>query len=450
MLLTLLVLVPLLSGLACWPLRQRAAVERLNLFAFAILAVLAAWLGADVLARGTVDAFRGFLRVDALSALVVCLNAFVALACSIYAVGYLREEERAGKINSRLLYRYCVRTPILVGTMMAVPLVNNLGLLWVAIESSTLASVLLVRFYNQKSSLEAAWKYIIIGSAGIALALFGTVLTYFAAVPVLGEHAENGFNWSVLVEVADKCQPAAMRLAFVMVLVGYGTKAGLAPMHTWKPDAYAEAPVPSAALLGAGFINCALYGIMRFYALAAKCLGQAYVGDLLVGFGVFSILVAAPFVLVQRNFRRLLAYSSIDHAGIMVAALGFGGKLGALGAVLHMLFHAVTKPLMFFSAGNVQQHFGSPYFRKVRGVIHTLPWTGGLFLLATFAVTGMPPFSIFQSEFTALSAALAADHGWAAGLFIAGVVTIFAGFLVHMAKMILGTPRPDNPPPAAE
>src|SRR2546422_3616844 len=276
--------------------------------------------------------------------------------------------------------------------MMAVPLVNNLGLLWVAIESTTLASVLLVRFYNQKSSLEAAWKYIIIGSAGIALALFGTVLTYFAAVPALGAHAENGFNWSVLIEVADKCQPAAMRLAFVMVLVGYGTKAGLAPMHTWKPDAYAEAPVPSAALLGAAFINCAIYGIIRFDALAEKCLGHAFPGKLLAGFGIASILVAAPFVLVQRNLRRLLAYSSIDHAGIMVAAVGFGGKLGALGAALHMFFHAITKPLMFFCAGNVQQQFATVYFWKMRGVVRTLPWTGGLFLMATAAVTGVAPF----------------------------------------------------------
>ena len=443
MLLTLLVLVPLLTGLICWPLRERVVLERLNLLAFAINAVLAAWLGAEVLERGTVEGFGGLLRVDALSALVAGLSAYVAFAVGIYAVGYLREEERAGKINARLLHRYYVLTPIFVGTMMVVPLVNNLGLLWVAIESTTLASVLLVRFYNQKSSLEAAWKYIIIGSAGIALALFGTVLTYFSAVPVLGGHAENGLNWSVLVEVADKCQPSAMRLAFVMVLVGYGTKAGLAPMHTWKPDAYAEAPVPSAALLGAAFINCAIYGIMRFYTLAAKCLGHDYAGNLLVLFGVASILVAAPFVLVQRNFRRLLAYSSIDHAGIMVAALGFGGKLGVVGAVLHMFFHAVAKPLMFFCAGNVQQHYGSPYFRKVTGVIHTLPWTGGLFLMATFAVTGVPPFNLFLSEFTALSAALAADRAWPAGLFVAGIVTIFAGFLGHMSKLSLGKPAHD-------
>jgi len=440
---TLLVLVPLLTGLACWPLRQRAVLEQLNLLAFGVVAALAAWLGAEVHARGTVEAFNGFLRADALSALVVGLTAFVALVCGIYAVGYLREEERAGRINVRLLHRYYVLTPIFVATMLAVPLVNNLGLLWVAIESTTLASVLLVRFYNQKSSLEAAWKYIIIGSAGIALALFGTVLTYFAGVPVLGDHAEHGFNWSVLVAVADQCQPAAMRLGFVMVLVGYGTKAGLAPMHTWKPDAYAEAPVPSAALLGAAFINCPVYAIMRFYALAVKCLGHDYTGKLLVLFGIASILVAAPFVLVQRNFRRLLAYSSIDHAGIMASALGFGGKLGALGAVLHMLFHAVAKPLMFFCAGNVQQHYGSPYLRKATGVIHTLPWTGALFLMATFAVTGLPPFSLFQSEFTTLRAGLVADRPCPAGLFVAGIVPLFAGVRVHMSQLTRGRPAHD-------
>jgi len=181
---------------------------------------------------------------------------------------------------------------------------------------------------------------------------------------------------------------------------------------------------------------------MRFDVLTEKCLGHEFPGKLLAGFGVASILVAAPFVLEQRNFRRLLAYSSIDHAGIMVAALGFGGKLGALGMLLHMLFHGVTKPLMFFCAGNVQQHFGTPYFRKVTGVIHTLPWTGALFLMGALAITGAPPFSLFQSEFTALSAALAADRPWAAGLVVAGLVTIFAGFLVRMSKLSLGQPAP--------
>jgi len=448
MLLTLLVLVPLLAGLLCWRLNQPAVLERINLLAFAAEAVMALELGREVLARGPVETFGGFLRADSLSVLVVGLNAFVALACGIYAVGYLREEQRLGKINEVLLHRYYALTPVFVGTMMAVPLLNNLGLLWVAIESATLASVLLVRFYNQKSSLEAAWKYIIIGSAGIALALLGTVLVYSSSVQAASLQAENSFNWSDLIQRADQCQPAAMRLGFVLVLVGYGTKAGLAPMHTWKPDAYAEAPVPSATLLGAAFINCAIYGIMRFYALAARCLGQEYTGHLLVFFGVASILTAAPFVLVQRNFRRLLAYSSIDHGGIMAAALGFGGALGALAAMLHMVFHSVTKPLLFFCAGNVQQHYGSPHFRKITGVIHTLPWTGGLFLVAALAVTGIPPFSLFQSEFLALSAALAADRPWAAGLFIAGIAAIFAGFLVHISRLTLGQPGREAVPGA--
>jgi len=445
-----ILLVPLFAGLLCLVTQSRASWERLNLLAFSFLVPLALKLGADVLKDNTVTALDGFLRADAFSALVVGLTVFVALACAVYAVGYFRADARAGKITEAQLRRYYVLTPLFVAVMLFVPLADNLGVMWVATEGTTLASVLLVTFYNQKTSFEAGWKYIIIGSIGISLALFGTIFTYYSAVDVLGADTHRGMNWSVLSGLAEKFDPKAMRLAFILVLLGYGTKAGLAPMHTWKPDAYAEAPVPTAALLGAGFINCAIYGIARFEVLAVKCLGPEFPGKLLAGFGVASILVAAPFILTQRNFRRILAYSSIDHAGIMVAALGFGGKLGALGAMLHMVFHAATKPLMFFCAGNVQQQFATPYFWKVRGVIRTLPWTGGLFLLATLAVTATPPFSMFQSEFTALSAALAAGRGWSALLFIAGVVTVFAGFLVHMARMNLGTPRHDAPARASE
>src|SRR5208337_3955231 len=281
----------------------------------------------DVSAQGTVTALGGFLRADALSALVLALTGFVSLVCSIYAVGYLRRDEADGKITPAQLRRYYVLTPMFVGAMLLVPLADNLGIMWVAIESATLASVLLVTFYNQKTSFEAGWKYIIIGSIGISLALFGTVFTYYSAVNVLGADAHRGMNWSVLVGIADKFDPKAMRLAFILVLLGYGTKAGLAPMHTWKPDAYSEAPVPTAVLMGTAFVNCAIYAIARFDVLAVKCLGHDFPGKLLVGFGVASILVAVPFILTQRNFRRILAYSSIDHAGIMAAAIGFGGKL---------------------------------------------------------------------------------------------------------------------------
>jgi len=450
MTLILLLLIPLCAGLLCLATPSPKSWERLNLLAFVLLGPLALKMGADVLAHGPVSALGGFLRADALSVLVIGLTAFVSLVCAIYPIGYLRSDAAEGRVTRAQLRRYYVLTPLFVALMLLVPLADNLGVMWVAAEGTTLASVLLVTFYNQKTSFEAGWKYIIIGSIGISLALFGTIFTYYSSVNVLGPDTRHGMNWSVLIGIADKFDPKAMRLAFIFVLLGYGTKAGLVPMHTWKPDAYSEAPVPTATLLGAAFVNCAVYGIARFNVLAQECLGHAFSGKLLAGFGVASILVAAPFILTQRNFRRVLAYSSIDHAGIMVAALGFGGKLGALGAALHMLFHGVTKPLMFFCSGNVQQHFLTPHFRPVRGVIRTLPWTGGLFLLATLAITGTPPFSIFQSEFTTLSAALAAGQGWAAFLFLVGVVTIFAGFLVHMAKMNLGTPRQDNPRPVGE
>jgi hydrogenase-4 component F len=448
--LILLVLIPLCAGVLCLLTRSRQSWELLNLWSFVLLVPLALKVGADVLANGPVSDLGGFLRADALSALVVGLTVCVALVCGIYAIGYFRADVYAGRITDAQLRRYYVLTPLFVALMLLVPLADNLGVMWVATEGTTLASVLLVTFYNQKTSFEAGWKYIIIGSIGISLALFGTIFTYYSAVNVLGAETHRGMNWSALAGIADQLNPKAMRLAFILVLLGYGTKAGLAPMHTWKPDAYAEAPVPTATLLGVAFVNCAVYGIARFNVLAEKCLGHEFPGRLLAGFGIASILVAAPFILTQRNFRRILAYSSIDHAGVMVAALGFGGKLGALGAALHMLFHAATKPLMFFCAGNVQQHFDTPYFWRVRGVIRILPWTGGLFLLATLAVTGTPPFSIFQSEFIALSAAMAADRGWAAFLFSAGAVTIFAGFMVHVARMNLGAPRHDSPPPAAE
>ena len=445
-----LLLVPFLAGVLCFAVRSPRMWEFLNALAFALVALLSLTLGADVLTHGTAIALGGFLRADALSALVIGLTAFVALVCAIYAIGFFRRELADGHISVSQLRRYYVLTPLFVAVMLLVPMADNLGVMWVATEGVTLATVLLVTFYNRKTSFEAGWKYIIIGSVGISLALFGTVLTYYAAASVLGAHASQGMNWSLLVGIAERFDPQAMRLAFVLILLGYGTKAGLVPMHTWKPDSYAEAPVPTAALLGAGFINCALYGIMRFQVLAEKCLGHAFPGGLLAAFGIASILVAAPFILTQRNFRRILAYSSIDHAGIVVAALGFGGRLGALGAALHMMFHAVAKPLMFFCAGNIQQRYGTPYFWKVRGAVRTLPWTGTLFLVATLAVTGMPPFGLFQSEFMTLSAALAAGRGWSAALFVAGVVTIFAGLLVHMAKLNLGVPRAGAPARAPE
>jgi hydrogenase-4 component F len=279
------------------------------------------------------------------------------------------------------------------------------------------------------------------------MALFGTILTYYSAHRVLGTETLAGLNWSVLVGNAAHFDKATMRLAFILILLGYGTKAGIAPMHTWKPDAYSEAPVPAATMLAAGVLNCALYGLVRFYILSAKCLGPDFASHLLIGFGLLSMGVAVPFILVQKSLRRLLAYSSIDHSGIMVLALGFGGPLGILGMLLHMTFHSITKPLLFFCAGNIQQHLKTDLFSQAKGgLIHSMPLSGGALLMATLAVTGAPPFSLFQSEFTILRAAFSARYLVLAMIFIGFLVTIFSGFLVHISNLVLG-PDPALPPP---
>ncbi|MBZ5636731.1 MAG: hydrogenase 4 subunit F [Acidobacteriia bacterium] len=449
MVLLWLLLIPLVAGPLAFFLRKRPAMEATNVATFAVVLALAAALVAQVLRSGPVSYWDGFLYADALSSLIVLLTAFVALACSIYAVGYFRHDEQntvfveaedvLGEMAAYKLRKYYSLTPLFVFAMLLVALANNLGVLWVAIEGTTLASVFLVTFYGRETSLEAAWKYAIIGGVGLSMALFGTILTYYAAHQIMGTDTLAGLNWSVLVVNAAQLDKPTMRLAFILILLGFGTKAGIAPMHTWKPDAYSEAPVPVAAMLAAGVLNCALYGLVRFYILASKSLGPQFASQLLIVFGLLSMGVAVPFVLVQRSFRRLLAYSSIDHCGIMVLALGFGGPLGVLGMFLHMTFHAITKPLLFFCAGNIQQHLNTDLFRKAKGgLIHSMPWSGAAFLMGTLAVTGSPPFSLFQSEFTILRGAFGGGYVFSSILFVIFLVAIFSGFLVHIANLVLG------------
>lgn len=456
MILLWLLIVPLAAGPLAFFLRRRQLMEMVNLGAFAVLLCLAAALGVRVLRSGPVAVWDGFFYADALSALIVLLSAFVALVCSIYAVGYFRHDERNGVFREgeelgggravNKLREYYALTPLFVFSMILVALANNLGILWVAIEGTTLASVFLVMFYGRETSLEAAWKYAIIGGVGLSMALFGTILTYYSAHQALGTDTLAGLNWSVLVGNASQFDKATMRLAFILILLGYGTKAGIAPMHTWKPDAYSEAPIPGAAMLAAGVLNCALYGLVRFYILSSKCLGPEFASHLLILFGLLSMGVAVPFILVQKNFRRMLAYSSIDHSGIMVLALGFGGPLGVLGMLLHMTFHSITKPLLFFCAGNVQQQLKTDLFREAKGgLIHSMPLSGAAFLMATLAVTGAPPFSLFLSEFTILRAGFSRGYLLLPVLFITFLVAIFSGFLIHIANLVLG-PDPGLPP----
>jgi hydrogenase-4 component F len=453
MLLIALLLVPLATAAASFFVRRRAAMEALNLAGFAAVFAVAVALAARVLANGTVSLCNGFFYADALSALVILLTASVALVCSAYSIGYLRDDQQSGALGEDAsgkeqiaqLRMYYTLTPLFVFSMLFMAVANNLGVMWAAMEATTLASIFLVTFYGKITSLEAAWKYAIIGGVGLSMALFGTLVAYYAGHHLAGSDSLSGLNWSVLALHAAELDKTSMRLAFVLILLGYGTKAGLAPMHTWKPDAYSEAPVPSAAILSTALLNCALYCLIRFFILASRCLGAEYPSRLLLLFGLLSMGVSVPFVLVQKNYRRLLAYHTIDHAGIMVTALGLGGALGSLGLMLHMTFHTIAKSLLFLCAGNVSQHFRTDLFSKIKGsVIRAMPLTGVIFLMAMLAIIGMPPFSLFQSEFLIVRAAFEGGHLLTGALFVLFSTGVFTGALIHVGGMILG-PGGDTP-----
>ncbi|MGE5645815.1 MAG: proton-conducting transporter membrane subunit [Acidobacteriota bacterium] len=449
MILLALLAVPLTAGVLSWFAPSRKRMEAVHVSSAALVLVLATALAAQVLRDGTVTAFGGFLYADSLSALVIGLTAFIGLVSAVYAVGYLRQDERNGAFEhaGAMQRKYYVLTPLFLAAMLLVPLANNLGVMWVAIEATTLASVFLVTFYGKVTSLEAGWKYMVIGGVGLSMALFGTIVVFYAAKGVLGTDTLAGVNWSAMAARAGEFDRAAMRLAFILVLLGYGAKAGIAPMHTWKPDAYSEAPVPSAAILSSAMLNCALYGLIRHYTLAHRALGDGFTSPLLLLFGVLSMGISVPFVLVQRNFRRLLAYHTIDHAGIMVTALGLGGALGSLGLMLHMTYHTIAKSLLFLCAGNVYQQYKTDAFHDIKeGVIHAMPLTGTVFLMATLAIVGTPPFSLFQSEFLIVNAAFSGGHVLASVLFIVFGAAIFAGAVLHVGKLVLGPAGPALPP----
>ncbi|MCZ7638879.1 MAG: proton-conducting transporter membrane subunit [Verrucomicrobia bacterium] len=332
MLLTSILCVPLGVGLLCLVARPRALMEALNIAGFGIVLALGVKLVPAVLASpdGAVTAWSEFLRADALSAWMVLLIAAVSLATALYAVRYFRHDEATGALTARRVREFYVLTPVFTTGMLLVVLANNLGVMWAAVEVTALSSVLLVALYNRKTSLEAAWKYVMLGSLGLVLALFGTIFAYAAAINPEGGEALPSFNWSRLLAMAPQLKPQLVTLAFVFALVGYGTKAGLAPMHTWLPDAHSEAPSPTSAMLSGVSLKIAVYALLRFHILTAASLGPGFSQRLLLGFGLFSMVLAGPFILTQKNLKRLLAYSSLEHVGLICAAAGLNAPPGGL------------------------------------------------------------------------------------------------------------------------
>ncbi len=443
-LLTPILLIPVAAGFACLfvrPLRLMAAVSTL---AFGTTLVLSARLFPEVLAHGVVTEWKEFLYADALSAWMVLLISVVSLATSLYAGRYFRRDLAAGAVTPGRVREFFVLTPLFVAGMFLVVLANNLGVMWAAVEATALSSVLLVALYNRRTSLEAAWKYVMLGSLGLALALFGTVFVYAAACKNNPQPLPS-FNWSHLMTVAHQLDPGLIKLAFVLALVGYGTKAGLAPMHTWLPDAHSEAPSPTSAMLSGVSLKIALYALLRFHILTTECLDSAFSRHLLLGFGLFSMFLAAPFILVQKNLKRMLAYSSLEHVGLICTGIAMNTPVTIFGALLHMGYHALTKPVLFFAAGNIHQTVHTLELRLIGpGVVKVLPVTVLLMGLAAAAAIGLPPFGLFFSELTVLSGGFAAHQTTVSVLVLIALIACFCGILQQLTRILLGTPKREH------
>jgi hydrogenase-4 component F len=439
-LLWVLPLVPTVTALLMLTTRDRRILSAIDIAGSTVLVALTLVLAREV-AKGGPRAL-GILRIDDLGLVFLLLLVVLTLAVSIYTVGWLRQAVAVGNMKAESLRSYFALVHAFVATMVVTILADNLGVLWIAMEGTTITSAVLIGYHGHHHGLEAAWKYIIVTTIGISFGLFGTVLIYAAAAAVHVGAGAGAMSWSAIMKVAPTLDPGIVRIGFIFVMVGYGTKAGLAPMHLWLPDAHSQAPTPVSALLSGVLIKCALLGIIRFQTIAAAACGPAFPQQVLLVFGLISVVVATPFILAQHDVKRLLGYHSVEHVGIVALGLGFGGPIGTYGALLHVVNHGVTKTLAFFAAGKAIARYGSRDMRVIRGLLAVAPIGATLLMLAALSLAGMPPFSIFISELMVLRAGIGHSHWIAIAIFLAMVVVIFAGLLHHVGAMVFGEPTP--------
>jgi hydrogenase-4 component F len=426
---------------------RRWAPEASALMSFGTLAA-AALLTARVIADGPMTALNEQVFVDPFNVFLVALTAFVAFTTALFSRPYMRTEEHHKRVNSARLRLYHSMYQLFTFMMLLTLLSNNVGMLWVAMEGATLSTVLLVSLYRTPASLEAAWKYFILCSVGIAQALFGTILLYFAAEKVLGPGG-NALLWTHLHEVRGELEPTVLSLAFVFLLVGYGTKVGLVPLHNWLPDAHAEGPTPISAVLSGLLLNVALYAVVRGKVLVDGALERNFSGGLMMGFGLLSVVVAAFFLSRQKDIKRMFAYSSIEHMGIMTFAFGMGGPVAAFAGLLHMTVHSLTKSAIFFTVGHASQMCGTQDMASIRGLIQQSPVIGWGLALGTLAILGMPPFGVFTSEFMVLTTAMH-EHSWATPFLLVSLGVAFAAIFGKVQPMVFGetTAQRQTHPPA--
>ena len=404
--------------------------------------VAAVLLTIRVIEWGSQVAFGEEFFIDQFNVFLVALTAFVAFTTSLFSRPYMRIEQHHGKLTTPMLHLYYSMYQMFTLAMLVALTSNNMGIVWVAMEAATLTTVLLVSLYRTPASIEAAWKYFILCGVGIALALFGTILLYFAAERVLGVGG-TALLWTHLNEVKAGLEPTVLKLAFVFLLVGYGTKIGLVPLHSWLPDAHAEGPTPVSAVLSGLLLNVALCAVMRSKVLVDGALGAGsaggshFAGDLMMGFGLLSVMVGALFLSRQKDIKRMFAYSSIEHMGLITFAFGMGGPVATFAAMLHMTVHSLTKSAIFFAVGHAVQKTGTQLMGSIRGLMQVSPTVGWGLILGTLAILGMPPFGVFASEFLIITTAMH-DYPWTTPFLLISLGIAFAAVFGKIQPIVFG------------
>ncbi len=427
---------PLIGGLLLAFTRQAEKAFSINVIFSAATFLGSIGLALDVLQVGAHEALNGFFFVDAYNVFLVSLTSFVALTTAIYSGPYMRFEWRERGLPNHRLRLYHAMYQLFIFGMLLGFTTNNIGLMWIALELATLATVLLVSLYRTPASIAAAWKYFMLAGMGIALALFGTILIFFTSSTIFG-HSNAALTWTMLYAHASELQPTVMIMAFAFLMIGYGTKIGLVPMHTWLPDAHGEGPTPVSAVLSGLLLNLALYDLVRFKMLVDLSTGSDTAGHVMIFFGTLSLLVAALSLHKQHDIKRMFSFSSIEHMGLMTIAFGIGTPLACYAGLLHMTVHSLVKSGIFFTVGHAAQAMGSQQMDRIRGLIRHHPGIGWGLLIGTAAIAGFPPFGVFTSEFLLFSATLD-SYPWLIAPLLTGLLIAFAGLFRFVQPMVYG------------
>jgi len=408
-----------------------------------VLASFLTLLSASLLFGARPEANQ-YLFVDDLNIVFILLNSFVGFTTSVFSATYIGHELETGRLTPAYLRFYHAMYQVMMFGMNLALVSNNLGLMWVAVELATLSTVVMVGIYRTHEALEAAWKYFILGSVGIALALFGTILVYMAARPVVGEGVD-AMVWTVVIQKVAKFDPALLNVAFIFLLLGYGTKVGLAPLHAWLPDAHAEGPTPISAVLSGLLLNVALYAVLRYKMLLAASPEAIAPGPLMVTMGLTSLIFAGFMLYRRRDIKRMFAYSSIEHMGIIAFAFGMGGPLANFAGLLHMTMHSLTKSAIFFAVGHIAQVKGTQKIADIRGLTESHPVLGWGLVLGVVAIAGMPPLGIFMSEFLVVSSTFAREPLLAIPL-VGGLLVAFGALFLRLGGLAFGAPSGSTAP----